>query len=114
MGFILRWGGVTGLHARGVRLGGRAIVLCGESQAGKSTTAAALALEATPVLCEDVTVIKLSGHTYCVEPGYAQVRLWPDAVVTLFGTAGALPRLMPSWENSVLPPEGGRSMLEAE
>jgi hypothetical protein len=114
MGFILRWRGVTALHASALSLGGRAIVLCGESQSGKSTTAAALALKATPVLCEDVTVIKLSGHTYCVEPGYAQVGLWPDAVETLFGTADALPRLTPSWEKCFLPLDGDRARFEPE
>jgi hypothetical protein len=44
MGFILRKRGITALHASSFTLDGRAIVLTGDAGAGKSTTAAALAL----------------------------------------------------------------------
>ncbi len=43
MGFVLRRRGVLALHASAVCIGGQAVALCGESQAGKSTIAAALA-----------------------------------------------------------------------
>jgi len=114
MGFILRRRGITALHASAVSLCGRAIVMCGESRSGKSTIAAALALKGVPVLCEDVTALKVSGHGYCVEPGYAQVGLWPDAVETLLGSADALPRLTSSWEKCFLPLDGGRARFEPE
>jgi len=114
MGFILRRRGVTALHASAVNLDGRAIVLCGESQSGKSTLAAALALKGTPVLCEDVTAVKVSGPGYGVEPGYAQVGLWPDAVEKLFGRVDALPRLTSSWEKCFLPLDGDRASFETE
>jgi hypothetical protein len=102
MGFILRCRGVIALHASAANIDGRAIVLVGESESGKSTIAAALALRGAPVLCEDVTPLKLSGNTFCVEPGYAQVALWPDSVEALFGTSDALPRLTPGWEKCFL------------
>jgi hypothetical protein len=114
LGFILRRRGVTSLHASALNFCGQAIVLCGESESGKSTTAAALALKGTPVLCEDVTALKVKGHAYYVEPGYAQVGLWPDAVKALFGTADALPRLTPSWEKCFLPLDGGTARFEPE
>ncbi len=55
MGFVLRRRSILALHASAVCIGGQAVALCGESQAGKSVTAAALALRGIPVLCEDIT-----------------------------------------------------------
>lgn len=114
MGFILRRRGVTALHASAVSLYGRAIVMCGESRSGKSTIAAALALRGVPVLCEDVAALKMSSHGYCIEPGYAQVGLWPDAVESLLGSADALPRLTSSWEKCFLPLDGERARFEPD
>jgi hypothetical protein len=114
MGFILRKRGVTALHASAVSLCGRAIIMCGESRSGKSTIAAALALKGVPVLCEDVTALTVGGHGYYIEPGYAQVGLWPDAVETLLGNADALPRLTPSWEKCFLPLDGERARFEPQ
>ncbi len=114
MGFVLRRRGVTALHASALNICGRAIVLCGESESGKSTIAAALALRGTPVLCEDVTPLRKSGGAFFVEAGYAQVGLWPDAVETLFGASDALPRLTPSWEKCFLPLDGERARFEPE
>jgi hypothetical protein len=112
MGFVLRRRGITALHASALNICGRAIVLCGESECGKSTIAAALALRGKPVLCEDVTALRMSGDAFCVEPGYAQVGLWPDAVETLLGASDALPRLTPSWEKCFLPLDGERARFE--
>jgi hypothetical protein len=106
MGFILRRRGVIALHASAISLFGQAIVLCGETQSGKSTTAAALALRGAPVLCDDVTPLRLVGGGFCTEPGYAHVGLWPDAVQKLLGASDALPRWTPTWEKCFLPLDG--------
>lgn len=106
MGLILRRRGVVALHASAVSFRSRAIVLCGASQSGKSTTAAALALRGTPVLCDDVTPLKVTGNRFYVEPGYAHVGLWPDAVANLLGAADALPRWTPTWEKCFLALDG--------
>jgi hypothetical protein len=113
MGFILRRRGVTALHASALNIRGCAVVLCGESQSGKSTIAASLALRGTPVLCEDVTPLRVGGNDYWVEPGYAQIGLWPDAVETLLGSADALPRLTSSWEKCFLPLDGHKAKFES-
>jgi hypothetical protein len=114
MGFVLRRRGVTALHASALSDRGGAILLCGESQSGKSTIAAALALKGTPVLCEDITPLKISGETFWIQPGYAQVGLWPDTVEFLLGTADALPRLTPNWEKCFLPLDGQRARFDPE
>jgi hypothetical protein len=114
MGFVLRRRGVTPLHASAVSFGGRAIVLTGAAQAGKSTTAAALALLGVPVLCEDVAALKESTTGFSVEAGYPRVCVWPDTVQKLLGEEDALPRLTPNWEKRFLALDGVRAKFEAD
>lgn len=114
MGFVLRRRSVMALHASAVCIGGQAVALCGESQAGKSTTAAALALRGIPVLCEDITPLVEEDGRFQVEPGYPRVCLWPDAVEKLFGARDALPRLTPSWEKFFLPLDGRNAKFEEQ
>jgi hypothetical protein len=114
MGFVLRRRSVLALHASAVRIGGQAIALCGGSQAGKSTTAAALALRGRPVLCEDIAPLVEEDGRFQVVPGYPRVCLWPDAVEKLFGTRDALPRLTPSWEKFFLPLDGRSAKFEEQ
>lgn len=114
MGFVLRRRSVLTLHASSVCVGGQAVALCGESQAGKSTLAAALALRGIPVLCEDITPLIEEDGRFQVEPGYPRVCLWPDAVETLFGARDALPRLTPSWEKFFLPLDGRNAKFEEQ
>jgi hypothetical protein len=114
MGFVLRRRGVSPLHASAVSIGGHAIVLTGAAQAGKSTTAAAMALRGVPVLCEDVAALKESTTGYSVEPGYPRVCVWPDAVQKLLGQEDALPRLTPNWEKRFLALDGVQGKFEAE
>jgi hypothetical protein len=114
MGFVLRRRHVLPLHASAVSVGGRAVVLCGESEAGKSTTAAALALRGFTVLTEDISPIQEKNGIPNVEPGYPRICLWPDAVEKLFGAPEALPRLTPTWEKCFLALDGARAKFEPE
>jgi hypothetical protein len=112
MGFILRKHGCLALHASVVELGGLAFALTGSSSSDKFTTAAALALRGVPVLTEDVTPIKESGHSFVVQPGYPRVCLWPDSVKQLLGSADALPLVTPNWNKRYLPLDGMRANFE--
>lgn len=114
MGFVLRRRSILALHASAVCVAGQAVALCGESQAGKSTTAAALALRGLPVLCEDITPLIEEHGRFQVESGYPRVCLWPDAVEKLFGGRDSLPRLTPSWEKFFLPLNGGNAKFEGQ
>jgi hypothetical protein len=114
MGFILRRRGITALHSSTVSVGGRAIALCGESESGKSTTAAALAVRGVSVLAEDISPIREENGILCVEPGYPRICLWPDAVEPLFGSLEALPLLTPNWDKRFLPLDGGRARFESQ
>ncbi len=92
----------------------QSIALCGVSQAGKSTTAAALALRGISVLTEDVTPIKILDETFIVEPGYPRICLWPDSVKELLGSPDALPLLTPNWDKRYLPLDGVRATFQSE
>ena len=103
LGFVLRRRGITALHGSSVCVDGRAIILTGEAGAGKSTSAAALALRGLAVLCEDVAAIHEQHGAFFVRPGYPRVCLWPESVAMLLGQPESLPRIAPNWEKCYLP-----------
>jgi hypothetical protein len=114
MGFVLRRRNITALHASAVYVGGQAIVLCGESEAGKSTTAAALALRGAPVLCDDICALRETDGSFQVESGDPQVGLWPDSVRNLLGNPEALPRVTADWEKRYLHLDGQKAKFEPQ
>jgi hypothetical protein len=103
MGYILRKRGVTALHASAVCLDGKALALIGEAGAGKSTSAAALALRGLPVLCEDIAALRETASGFHVCPGHPRVCLWPESVQMLMGQSDALPLITPNWDKRYLP-----------
>ncbi len=114
LGFVLRRRGVLALHASSFAVDGHAVVLSGASEAGKSTTAAALALRGEMILCEDICPVAEERGGNFVEPGYPRVCLWPDSVEMLPGAPEAYPRLTPNWEKRYLPLDGARSGFAAK
>jgi hypothetical protein len=101
LGFVLALRGRLCLHGSALAVGGRAFALVGASGAGKSTTAAALALRGQAVLTDDVLPLEACGEHVHVLPGYPRLRLWPDAV-GLCGRPDALPALTPTWAKRYL------------
>jgi hypothetical protein len=115
MGFVLRRRGRTiPLHASSVSIEGQAVALFGEAGAGKSTTAAALALRGWPVLCEDVCALEHRDQRIHVLPGYPRICLWPDSVGFLFSAPDALPLIVEGWEKRYLQLDGERAQFRAE
>lgn len=103
IGFVLRLRGVVCLHASSVAVGDHAIALVGMAGAGKSTTAAAFSCAGYAVISDDIVALADKGAQFLVQPGYPRVNLWPESVVTLFGSADALPRITPTWDKRYLP-----------
>lgn len=66
------------LHAAAIEVEGGAILVSGQSRAGKTTLAAAFARRGYRVLSEDLSCIRLAGQT-SVLPGPAMLRLRLDA-----------------------------------
>jgi hypothetical protein len=114
MGYVLRRRGITALHASALCVDGKAVAFTGAAGAGKSTTAAALALRGLPVLCEDIAALEETDGGFAVEPGYPRVCLWPESVKMLMGHVHALPRIAPDWEKCYLQLDGARGRLENE
>jgi hypothetical protein len=102
LGFAQRLRGVLCLHASAVVVAGRAIALCGPSEAGKSTTAGAFAAAGHGVLADDMTAIHEVGGRSVAMPAYDHLRLWEESERILLGTSGALPRLTPTWDKRAL------------
>ena len=106
MGFVLRRTGFSPLHASAISIQENAIALVGEAGAGKSTTAAALALRGWPVLCEDICAFDEIDEKFCVRPAYPRISLWPDSVGFLFSSSDALPLIVNGWEKRFLQLDG--------
>ncbi len=102
MGILLYLRGMTCLHASSVVIGDSAIALVGESEAGKSTTAAAFAHLGYRVLSDDVVTLDEQGKEVLVHPAYPYIRLWPSSVELLYGKPDALPLLTPTWDKHCL------------
>jgi hypothetical protein len=114
LGFALRIRGVLCLHASAVALGSSAIALVGPPGAGKSTTAAGFVKLGYSLVADDVAALSEDRGRFHVSPGYPQLNLWPDAIETVFGDAGASSRLAPAggingwWDKRYVDLEGDR------
>ncbi len=86
------------LHASAVESRGSAVAFMGRSGWGKSTLAAALHGRGFGLVADDVTAIDVSAERPLVYPGFPQLKLWPDAVVSLGGVPETMPRLHPLLE----------------
>jgi hypothetical protein len=85
LGYMLRLRGVICLHASAVQCLGRAVVLVGPGGAGKSTSAAALALRGHAVISDDVVALKEENGAFYAVPAYPYLALWPESVRALYG-----------------------------
>jgi hypothetical protein len=102
LAFALRLRGVTCLHGSAVAIGRRALIVVGPPAAGKSTVAAAFGHLGYPVVSDDVAALAERDRNWYVLPAYPQLRLWPESVDMLFGSADALRPLTPNWDKRAL------------
>ena len=86
------------LHASAIESAGGAVVFAGGSGWGKSTLAAALHARGCGLLADDVTAIALDTECPTVLPGFPQLKLWPEAVISLGEAPERMPRLHPLFE----------------
>jgi len=102
LGLLLRLRGATCLHSSAAVINGKAVAFVGSAGAGKSTTAAALAGYGCSVLSDDIVALSELGGAFEVLPSYPYLSLWPEPLSTLYGSAEAAPRFIPSWEKRCL------------
>jgi hypothetical protein len=86
------------LHASAVSLGGEAVLFLGGAGWGKSTTAAALHARGHGLLTDDVAVLRVEKSHPALLPGFPQLKLWPEALVSLGDDPEKLPRCNPRFE----------------
>lgn len=80
LGNVIRMRGHLAFHASAIAVEGGAILLTGDSGAGKSTTAAALSDRGCKILADDIAVLDERSDGYWVQPGYPGLRLFPESV----------------------------------
>jgi hypothetical protein len=81
LGCVLRLQGWVCLHASVLESNGRAFAMIGHKGVGKSTTAAALLEAGARLISDDVAVVHQSdAGQFTVYPGYAGIRLLPNAL----------------------------------
>ena len=112
MAFALRRRGITCLHASAVAIDERAVAFIGPAGAGKSTIAATLATRGYAVVSDDVVALGDADGEPVAQPGPSRIRLWPESVQALYGSADALPRLTPTWDKRFLDATQGGCRFE--
>lgn len=104
LGLMLRLRGVVCLHASGIVVGDRAVLLTGNAGAGKSTTAAAMSRRAHAFLADDIVAIAEHDGKFLAAPAYPYVSLWPESVQMVCGLDAKLPSLTPGFEKQRFSP----------
>lgn len=102
LGVALQIRGIVCLHASAVAVKGHAIAFLAPSGSGKSTLATALAGRGHAVLSDDVVALYPDNNLFIVHPGYPRLRLWPDSVQGLLGSAEDLAPLSSSMNKRFL------------
>jgi hypothetical protein len=108
LGYVLRARGRLAMHASCVRVGDGAVLIAGAPGAGKSTTAAALAMRGMTVVSDDLTALDFAydDETPRAWPAFDHLRLWPDGERVVLGDGARLERITPSWEKRRFPLDG--------
>jgi hypothetical protein len=90
---LLRQRGHSLLHASAVAMADGAVLFLGRSGWGKSTTAAALHSRGHGLVTDDIAVLRVEEGYPTVFPGFPQLKLWPEALISL----GDNPEKLPRW-----------------
>jgi hypothetical protein len=84
--------GIEPLHSTAAVIGGRAIGFLGDCGAGKSSLAAAFLQAGSPLLTDDLLVLKEVSDGLAAYPGMPRIKLFPEVANRLLGEApGTLP-----------------------
>ena len=88
LGILLHQRSQIVLHASAVLVGGKAVLFCGPSAAGKSTMAAALDQRGYPVVSDDVCALSFGGGRPYAHSDGRRLKLWEEATRQLGLPAG--------------------------
>lgn len=95
LGAVLYQRGILPFHGSAVEVNGQAILITGNSAAGKSTLAAALNEAGYPFISDDLSAIFEDNEGNClIKKGIPSVKLWKDTIAQLFPD-GNFPKVRP-------------------
>lgn len=95
MGALLYQRKYLPIHGSAVEVRGKAIIIIGNSSAGKSTLAASLNLAGFPLISDDLSAVSINNSGSCILlKGIPFIKLWKDTVDTLY-PAGSFRKVRP-------------------
>jgi len=103
LAMLLRQRGYLLLHASAVAVDDEAVLFLGSAGWGKSTMAAALHARGHRFVTDDVAALRVGGSSPVLFPGFPQLKLWPEALVSLGDDPENLPRCGPYFEKRARP-----------
>ncbi len=103
MGAILYQRGYTPMHGSANVIDGEAMLIIGNSAAGKSTLAASLNKDGFPLMSDDLSAISISKSGQCVLlPGIPLIKLWEDSRNFLY-SSGSYRQIRPLIKKYIIP-----------
>lgn len=88
---LLRQRGLLVLHASSFAVNGEAVAFMGDSGWGKSTLVESFYCKGYEILTDDVMIVENQPQYSMVLPGFAQIKLWPDAAAASGHKDNSLP-----------------------
>lgn len=79
-GILCHQRGLLPIHAAGIEVDGRAVLLAGPSGVGKSTLATAFWQRGFRLLSDDITPLVVADGGLSALPGFRRLRLWRDSI----------------------------------
>lgn len=95
LSFWLERKGIRALHCSAVVAEDCAVGFLYSNRGGKSTLAVTLLQAGHPLLADDILAVRESEGTFFGEPGYPQMRLWPEEAQHFLGHVDDLPLVHP-------------------
>jgi len=98
--------GFTTIHASAVTIDNEAIAYLATNHGGKTSLAASHMLAGFPLLTDDLLVLKEECDLFWAQPGYPQMRMWPEQANYFCGSHVDLPIVHPDYSKLRVPVGG--------
>jgi hypothetical protein len=105
--------GLDPLHATAVAVDGAAVAFLGRSGYGKSTLGAAFLQDGSPILTDDLLIVKQERDQWLAYPGPPRLKLLPKPAKMFFGKRASGVPMNPETSKLVIPLETPQAMPEA-